>query len=166
MPGRSLRDGGAEGRSGGARIPVSLMQSSDSGYEFLEHTADVKLHVWGPTREDLFAIAAEGFYHLLGELKPAGDGERLRIEIQAPDLTDLFHDWLAELLFRFDTHGQRVEDVSFQKVTDCRLTAECRAWRVDAARSRFESGVKAVTYHGLDVTRRGGRFEATVILDL
>lgn len=145
---------------------MSLMQSSDSGYEFLEHTADVKLHVWGPTLEDLFSVAAEGFYHLLGELTPAGDGERLRIEIQAPDLTDLFHDWLAELLFRFDTHGQRVEGISFSTITDGRLVAEGRAWPVDAAASTFDAGVKAVTYHGLDVTERAGRFEATVILDL
>ncbi len=142
------------------------MPLSNAGYEYLEHTADVRLRVWGATIQELFAVAAEGFYHLLGELAPAGGDERLRIELQAPDLTDLFHDWLAELLFRFDTHGQRVQDISFPEITDCRLTAECRAWRVDAARSRFDSGVKAVTYHELCVTRRAGRFEATVILDL
>jgi SHS2 domain-containing protein len=142
------------------------MEPARSGYEFLEHTADVKLHVWGPTLERLFAVAADGFYHLLGELTPAGDGERLRIELQAPDLTDLLHDWLAELLFRFDTHGQCVEDFFFQEITNNRLVVEGRVWPVDAARSRFDSGVKAVTYHGLDVTKQAGRFEATVILDL
>jgi SHS2 domain-containing protein len=142
------------------------MTQQDAGFEFLDHTADVKLRVWGPSLEDLFRQALAGFYQLLGQLESSADTQPVTIDIDAPDATDLLHDWLAELLFIFDTHGRRVENVEFDELNCTRIAASGLARRIDFERSRFDAGVKAVTYHGLAVERHGDTFEATVILDL
>ena len=46
----------------------------ETGYELLEHPADVKLRAWGATLEELFANAAAGMMaFLFGEhIAPAG----------------------------------------------------------------------------------------------
>ncbi|UCG17557.1 MAG: archease [Phycisphaerales bacterium] len=142
------------------------MSAPDAGFEFQEHTADVKLHVWGDTLAALFQAAATGFYRLIGELVSTDVGETVTIELQAPDATDLLHDWLAELLFRFDTRHLHISEIEFAQISDAYLSATGQGRRVDLERSRFDSEIKAVTYHGLEVKQRRGRYEATVILDL
>jgi SHS2 domain-containing protein len=142
------------------------MNANASGFELLEHTADVKLHAWGDTLAALFRAAAEGLYAVIGEITLSERAAPATITIRAPDVTDLFHDWLAELLFLFDTQRVKVSDVEFPTITDTELVATVRKLGVDWAGSRFDGEVKAVTYHGLHVERRQGRHEATVILDL
>jgi SHS2 domain-containing protein len=142
------------------------MNADRAGFELLEHTADVKLHAWGDTRSALFRAAAEGLYSVIGEINLSERAAPATVTIRAPDVTDLFHDWLAELLFLFATQRVKVSDIEFSTITDTELDATVRKVGVDCAGSRFGGEVKAVTYHGLHVERRGGRHEATVILDL
>ena len=47
-----------------------------------------------------------------------------------------------------------------------RVSATLRGQRVDLATHPIERVVKAVTYHGLEVRKTKGGFEARVILDL
>ena len=103
---------------------------------------------------------------MLGELRAAEVAEPLVIRLQAPDATDLLHDWLAELLFLFEARRLWVDQIAFDRLDETSVSARGRGRRVDVKRSRFDGEVKAVTYHGLHVQRRGERFEATVILDL
>ena len=142
------------------------MNATDSGFEILEHTADLKLHAWGGSLEALFRSAAEGLYHVIGELVVTGQAETVSIEIEAPDATDLFHDWLAELLFRFDSACVHIEPDRFDRIDACGLVVRAQQRRIDPVRSQFNAEVKAVTYHGLHVEQRAERYEATVILDL
>jgi SHS2 domain-containing protein len=137
-----------------------------SGFEILEHTADLKLRAWGGSLEGLFRSAAEGFYYVIGDLVLTGESQAVSIELEAPDATDLFHDWLAELLFRFDARRVQLAAMQFDRIDDHRLVVRAQQRRIDPARSRFNAEVKAVTYHGLAVEERQGRYEATVILDL
>ncbi len=142
------------------------MNASKAGFEFLDHTADVKLHVWGASLEELFHQALHGFYQLLGQIETTDDVQPTTVDIEAPDETDLLHDWLAELLYVFDSHGRQITDVEFVEMNRQRVTASGAARKIDFQRSRFDAGVKAVTYHGLEVQFHDGRFDATVILDL
>jgi SHS2 domain-containing protein len=142
------------------------MNADRAGFELLEHTADVKLHAWGDTLAALFRSAAEGLYAVIGEITLTERAAPATITICAPDVTDLFHDWLAELLFLFEAQRVKVADIEFPTITDTELAATVRKHGVDLTGSRFDGEVKAVTYHGLRVQRRSGRHEATVILDL
>jgi SHS2 domain-containing protein len=142
------------------------MGANESGFEFLDHTADVKLHAWGPSLEALFRAALDGFYQLLGDLHLTDDTEPVTIDVEASDPTYLLHDWLAELLYVFDTDGRQITDIEFVAMTPQRVTVTGAARQIDGDRSNFDAGVKAVTYHGLDVRFEDGRYDATVILDL
>lgn len=144
------------------------MPVSRTGFELREHTADVALYAWGDSPETLFTAAARGFYAALGELKPAGqpDEDPFEITLSAPDLADLLGDFLAELLFIFDSRHLQVIDLAFVELGDSQLRATGRLQPVDMKRSRFDCGVKAVTRHNLAIQTRPGRLETTIILDI
>ena len=74
------------------------MNATDSGFEILEHTADLKLHAWGGSLEALFRSAADGLYHVIGELVVTGQAETVSIEIEAPDATETLQRAMAGLL--------------------------------------------------------------------
>jgi SHS2 domain-containing protein len=130
------------------------------GHELVEHTADVGLHVWGSSLEDVFAEAAVGLIRVMGrgEGPPASEA----VELEAPDLDALFVDWLSEVLFLFEAREVVPRDARVRIDRDtCALSATVDGVR---AESFVQEGpaVKAVTYHGLKLTDH----EALVYLDV
>ena len=98
--------------------------------------------------------------HLLRE-----GGKEFGFEIEGERRDDLLFDWLAELLFAFDT--RRVLLSAFDVEVDGEgLKATARGEEVDHDRHELDMEVKAITYHGLKVERDGDGWLAEVIVDL
>jgi SHS2 domain-containing protein len=90
------------------------------------------------------------------------------ISLEAPELDLLLVDWLSELLFRFETTGFLVGRAVVELVAAdvFRLGARVEGEPFDAARHPVKVLLKAVTYHGLEITEDAGRWTATVIFDI
>jgi len=142
------------------------MPPPPSGFELREHTADIALYVWGATAEALFAAAAEGLYAAIGQLRRAGPPEPMEIALSAPDQADLLGDFLAELLFHFETRHVRLIEVRFTELGETQLRATGRFEAIDLAASQLDREVKAVTRHNLRITTGQHPFETTIILDI
>lgn len=142
------------------------MAREPTGYELRDHTADIGLHVWGDTLESLFRSAAEGYYAVVGDLRPCRATESESFEIDAIDVEALLHDFLSELLFRLETAGLMFRDFVFERLDDTGLRAAATCAKVDTAASVFDREVKAVTFHDLSIVERHGRYEVTVVLDI
>ena len=134
-----------------------------SGYEILEHTADVGLRAWGPSLEGCFSQATWGLAEIIGIAAP-GRGERVSIEVTAADPGGLLVDWLNEVLYLHDSRDALLTGVEVDSVEP----ELARGTVTLAARDRPVEGtqVKAVTYHRLSVVRAGDRFVAEVYLDV
>jgi len=143
-----------------------LMPSDAFGFELRDHTADIALFVWGDRLEALFRAAADGLYAAIGEIHAHSPCARERLDIHAHDTESLLHDFLDELLFRFETRGQRLGDFTFDRLDDTLLMATAAVSVVDATTSILDREVKAVTYHDLNIVRTPGRYEVTIILDI
>lgn len=129
------------------------------------HTADLGLLVRAASLEELFVEAAKGLALLLvGEfpVTPAGWRE---IEIQGPDREVLLVDFLSELLAL-----TTVEELVPVRVELDELEAESLKARAGFVRLKDLGGlkreIKAVTYHGLSVTRTPEGYEARLVLDV
>ena len=142
------------------------MARGPTGYELRDHTADIGLHVWGDTLESLFRSAAEGYYAVVGDLTPCETTESVSLRIDATDGDALLHDFLSELLFRFETGGLILRDFVFDRLDDTGLHTTATCAKVDADASVFDREVKAVTFHDLRIVERDGRYEVTVVLDI
>jgi SHS2 domain-containing protein len=134
-------------------------------YELFEHTADLGLRVRSQDLETLFAEAAEGLFAAIAERgEPAGD-EVLQLDLRADRLEWLFFDWLAELLYVFESRRLLLGPFRVH-LTGLHLAGEARCRPFDADRDRPLHEVKAITYHGLSVERDGGGWVAEVVVDI
>lgn len=129
-------------------------------YRWVDHTAEVELHVDAESREEVFAEALAAFAELVSR---NDEGERAEhdVTVEAEDDASLLVAWLEELVFLAETEDFVPERLEQIELTDGRLTA-----RVSGRRGLPAHLVKAVTYHGLEFTREDGVWRAKVVLDV
>jgi len=135
-------------------------------YREIEHTADRGIIVQAATPAALFEKAALSLYAIM--VRPAGvEAREERIaRAEAEDWEDLLHHWLTEVLAIFSTDWFVAAEVTVDAIGPASVRGTLRGERFDPARHEFESEVKAVTYHGLEVTTSHGRWQASVIFDV
>ena len=137
-----------------------------SGYQAMDHPADLRFRVWAPDLESLFRQAALA---LLDTLFPGeGDGgaqtlaARVDVDLEGVDRDDLLVRWLGELHFQAETRRLVPQAITFQQLEATRLRAECIM--VEAPPPGCE--IKAVTYHQSGITEADGRLEAALLFDV
>ena len=124
------------------------------GFELLEHTADVGIRARGPTLEAAFEQATLGLAEVQGALAPGperapGLGERVAVQVSAPDPGALLVDWLNEVLWLAETRRAAVAGVRVDRVGDG--TAAGSVVLDAGGPAPAGTFVKAVTYHRLRV---------------
>ena len=137
-----------------------------SGYEIVEHTADVGLVATGETFAEALSWLATGMFSVIADLEGIDLTETRRAEVDSVDREALVVDWLNELLYRYEAEGFLPK--AFRVTADgdaTSLAAECQGEPVDENRHRLRTAVKAATYHGIQV-RHEGEWRIQVVLDV
>jgi protein archease len=133
------------------------------GFEEVEHTADWAFRARGHDLKQLFANAASAMFEL--QLRPplplAEEVER-HLEVAGFDRETLLVNWLNELLYLQEKHGEIYREFELQDISDTRLRARLRGLRSPGV-ARM---IKAVTFHGLEIKRVAEGWEATVVVDV
>jgi SHS2 domain-containing protein len=134
-------------------------------YEILEHTADVGIEATGATLEEVFEASAEGLAALLGAWVP-GEGEPRDVIVEASDRGALLVGWLDEILYLREAKDLLFGGFDVQGITEGELEATVTA--APASGREIEgTGVKAATFHRLEVSRRpDGTWRGRVYLDV
>ncbi|MBI5071823.1 archease [Candidatus Falkowbacteria bacterium] len=139
-------------------------------YEILEHTTDLKIRAFGKTKEELFLNMLKGMFESVKpkilttpspSLKRRGIRTR-KINIKSADEQSLLVDFLSEALTLSDINNEAYFEVEFEKLTETELEAEIFGAPVKS----FSTEIKAVTYHGLEIKKTDGGWEATVLFDI
>ena len=135
-------------------------------YETFEHTADIGIRARSGTLNGLFEDSAKGLFSvILMNLNSVRCVQATTIELAGGPRDDLLFDWLAELLYTFET--RRIVFGRFEvSLSENGLSAVAWGEPLDASRHELDMEVKAVTYHGLKVEPEGEGWLAEVILDL
>jgi SHS2 domain-containing protein len=135
-------------------------------YEIFDHTADLGLRIRAASLDELFADAARALFSVIvanpESVKPV---QEFDLEIEGSRHDDLLFDWLAELLYTFDTRRVLFSEFDVH-VREAGVKATARGEPIDPKRHELEMEVKAITYHGLKVERDGDGWLAEVIVDL
>lgn len=136
-------------------------------YEVIEHTADIKIRVWGDSLENLFSeamLAMTGIMSIIPSLTIVQEGIMQRnVEVEAPDKTALLVDFLSEVLALSQTHKEVYIGVEFGRFSDAELMATLRGVKVN----EFDEDIKAVTYHEADVKQNErGEWETPLVFDI
>ena len=139
-------------------------------FEFLEHTADAYIAAYGRDLAEAFENAALAMFEVMTDIGKVKPEVKEQVEVVAEDEYALLYSWLEKLLVKFD-----IEDVLFSKfkvldlkktVEGFRLRAEIWGEKFDAKKHTQKVGVKAVTYHMMEIIKGKDRVTLKFILDL
>ena len=125
-------------------------------FELIEHTADVGIMAYGADVKEAFANAARGMFSLIVELESVREIAHRDIEVTAPDEESLLVTWLNELIYLFDAETMLFSGFDITELGDTRLKAKAYGEPVDETRHKLKTGIKAATYHMVEVVRNNG----------
>jgi len=139
-------------------------------YEFLEHTADVYVEAHGSSFEEALESAALATTEVMTDTEKVRPLVEEEVEIEAWDEGALLYSWIEELLVRFDTSGNLYSrfEVSCVEEAGEGLRLRARIWgeAFDPERHPQRLGIKAVTYHRMEIDRRPGEVTLRFVLDV
>jgi len=135
-------------------------------FEFLDHTGDEGIAVYGSSAEELFQHAAQGFFAILLDEGRIETKETRAIALAGDGYEDLMVRWLSELLYLFETELLIFKEFDIHELDGDHLSAAAKGERFDNTRHTIAREIKAVTYHQLDVKRKDGLWQARIIFDL
>jgi len=139
-------------------------------FEFLEHTADAYIAAYGESLEEAFENAALATFEVMTDLKKIKPKVEETIELEAHDESALLYNWLEEFLIRFETTGNlysRFKVLNIEK-TPSGLKLRAKAWGepYDPERHPSKVGIKAVTYHRMEIVKKPKAVTVKFILDI
>ncbi len=135
-------------------------------YTMLDHTADLAVQVQGTDPKDLFENAGLVLVDLMVRGPVSAETTLRHISLSGKDFVDLLVRWLGEILYLFDGESLVVTSLEIRLITPERLEGIVSAVPFDPRTHAVLREVKAVTYHRAEVSKKGERWEARVILDI
>jgi len=139
-------------------------------YEFLHHIADAKFRAYGSTLEETFESAALAMFNIMIDTSCYQPDQVRDIEITALDIKGLLVDWLSELLYLFEVDELLFCEFKIDSIMEKRdgfiLKAHASGVAIDTSKHVFDTQVKAVTFHDLEVRKeQDGRYWVQVVVD-
>jgi SHS2 domain-containing protein len=128
-------------------------------YRWVDHTAEVELHIHESTPELIFQTALVAFKELVDG--GSGPEQVIVLQLEAPDPGALLVRWLEELVFFAETEGFVFDEANVLYWSRKKISAELIGHTAEP-----RPLVKAVTYHGLEFEPADGGWRATVVLDV
>jgi len=139
-------------------------------FEFLEHTADVYIAAYGKDLAEAFENAAFAMFEVMTDVDRVDSNVEDYVEVEAQDEYALLYSWLEALLVRFEINMlffSKFKILSLDKTADgFRLKAKVWGEKFDAEKHTPKVGVKAVTYHRMEIIKEPDKVTLRFILDI
>jgi len=139
-------------------------------YRLLPHMTDAYVEVRAQTLSAAFEAAAFAMFDIMTDPAAIDLEFTDRFEATAQDEVALLHDWLEQLLLKFDLDGKVYSRFHVEKIEvqdgSLRLAASAEGGFFRRGRHPAKVEIKAVTYHRMEVEKDGKGYLARYILDL
>jgi SHS2 domain-containing protein len=135
-------------------------------YELIDHTADLGILVRAPQLPELFPAAARALFDLTCDLSQVSPDTRLELSLEDTELDCLMVKWLNELIFLHETRRLLFSEFAVRISDGYRLDARLGGERLDLHRHTLFRGIKAATYHQLQILKQGEIWSARIIFDV
>jgi len=141
----------------------------ERAYEFLEHTADAYIAAYGRNLAEAFETAARALFDVMTQVERVRPETEDLVEVDGKDEYSLLYRWLEALLVKSETEGMlysRFEVTIRQKMSVFRLKARIWGEKFNAKKHLQKVGVKAVTYHRMEIIKSSEKVTLRFILDI
>ena len=136
------------------------------GFRIFDHTADIGIIACGAELSHTYINAAKGMFSIITDLRRVKEKTSHVLSVTAADRETLLVAWLNELIYFCDTAQFLVRRAEISSFSETSLTAIVYGEKVDPSRHSIKIGIKAVTYHLLQVKKTDNGYEAKVIFDI
>ena len=139
-------------------------------FEFLEHMADAYIASFGKNLAEAFENAALAMFETMTDTKKVEHKIKENVEVEGTDKQSLLYSWLEELLIRFEIRNNLYSKFKIQKLEETakgfRLKAKIYGEPFDPAMHRQKVGIKAITYHRMEIQENPEGVSLRFILDI
>jgi len=139
-------------------------------FEFLEHMADAYIAAYGEDLAGAFENAALAMFDVMTDVERIGSEVEDSVEVVAEDEYALLYSWLEALLVKFEVEKMvysKFKVLSLNWTSDgFRLKAKIWGEKFSVEKHVQKVGVKAVTYHRMEIVKEPDRVTLKFILDI
>jgi len=139
-------------------------------FEFLEHTADAYIAAYGKSLAEAFENAALAMFETMTDTSKVEPKIEDEIEVEGFDEQSLLYNWLESLIVKFEMTGNLYSKF---KITDIekteggfRLKAKVWGEQFNPEKHPQKVGIKAVTYHRMEIKKEPEKVTVKFLLDL
>lgn len=139
-------------------------------FELLEHTADLYIAAYGKTLEEAFENAAYATFEGMTNLDNVERRFEETVKAEGYDEKALLYNWLERLLIKFDVTGRlysrfRISDIE-RGPSGFKLKAKIWGAPFNPQKHISKVGIKAVTYHQMEILKEPELVTVKFILDI
>ncbi|TXT66151.1 MAG: Protein archease [Promethearchaeota archaeon] len=143
----------------------------EPGFEFLEHTADIKIRCWGTRLEQAFTQAAYALMTVITpQLDKVSQNTTKHITLEAEDKEALLFDFLSEFLFIFDVEKLVFSFIEVESIKKTResfiIDAQLRGEEFNKEVHEVGTEVKAITYSYMKIEEKDDEVIIELVLDI
>jgi SHS2 domain-containing protein len=139
-------------------------------YRLLPHMTDAYVEVRAPTLAGVFEEAAFAMFDVMTDPTAIDCSFVDQFEVTSHDEVSLFHDWLEQLLLKFNLDGKVYSIFDVEKIGkengNLRLAAKAKGGLFERGRHPAKVEIKAVTYHRMEISATRHGYVARYLLDL
>ncbi len=140
-------------------------------FEFLEHTADILVVAHGRKIEEAFESAAMATFEVMTDTSKVASKREETVIVEGYDEKALLYNWLEILIVKFDTEEFicsefLVHTIRKEKQNRYRLEATIGGEKFNPEKHIQRTGVKAVTYHLMEIRRKTNHVTVQFLLDI
>ncbi len=154
----------------GCHVEALMPKQRRSRHKLLPHMTDAYVEVRAPTLAAVFEESAFAMFDVMTDPTAIKSEFTDQFEVTAHDRVSLLHDWLEQLLLKFDLDGKVYSRFHVEKIEEqnenVHLVAEAKGGIFVRGRHPAKVEIKAVTYHRMEVRAARRGYVARYILDL
>ncbi|UCE95852.1 MAG: archease [Candidatus Bathyarchaeota archaeon] len=144
--------------------------SKEKKFEFLEHRADVYIKAYGKSLENAFENAALATFETMTEINEIEPKHEETIKLEGFDVKALLYNWLEALLIKYETTEYLYSRFRIKKIEKAdngyKLTANIQGEKFNPKKHPQKVGVKAITYHRMEIIKNPSQTIVKFILDI
>lgn len=142
----------------------------EKGYRFLEHTADAYIAAYGKNLAEAFENAAAAMFEVMTDIEKVTAEVEDYVEVAAEDEQALLYSWLEALLVKSEINEMLYSKFEIFELTktagEFKLKAKIWGEKFNPKKHVQKVGVKAVTYHQMEIIKEQAKTTVKFILDI
>jgi SHS2 domain-containing protein len=146
------------------------LSANKKGYEFLEHTADAYIAAYGKDLAEAFENAATAMFDVMTDVENVSSRSNELVDVEGEDESSLLYSWLEELLIRSETKRMLYSKFKVLRLEESAkgFKLEARVWgeKFNPNKHLQKVGVKAITYHRMEIVKKPDKVTLRFILDI